>query len=120
MAAENALKGYQTKLNNLNKDLDKLKKESSVTNSKIVKKRRDIADVVSRINTLHNGRVVISEHAIIRYLERVQGINIEAIKDMMLDDKTRGSINVLTSGSFPIQGGSLIVVNNVVTTVKTN
>lgn len=120
MAEQNALKGYHTKLTRLNRELDELKRESSTTNGKIVKKKRDIKDTEARINRMCNGKIIISEHAIIRYLERIENIDIEAIKDMIVDEKTRGAINVLTSGTFPIKGGKIEVINNVVTTVKNN
>lgn len=117
MAEENTLKTYYTNLSNLNKDLDQLKRESSTVNSKIVKKKREIASIENKINKMHTGKVIISEHAIIRYLERIEGINMEAVKDKMVNSRTRDAINVLTSGTFPIQGGRLEVKNNIVITV---
>lgn len=58
---------------------------------------------------LHNlnkkkGDVIISDHAVLRYLERVKGIDIEAVKKEMLTDGLLHLINVLGgTGQYPNQ-----------------
>jgi hypothetical protein len=48
---------------------------------------------------------VVSDHAIVRYLERVQGIDIQAIRDTLLTDKVRAYIAIAPSGTYPAGEG---------------
>ena len=68
-------------------------------------------------NIENNNDVVISEHAILRYLERVKGFNLEDIKNEMLDARTRESLKVLPVNKIKCDGYNLIIKNKVITTV---
>jgi predicted nuclease with TOPRIM domain len=45
--------------------------------------------------------VLVSEHAIVRYFERVLGFDIDEIKHQIVNEKTAEQIRVLKSGLFP-------------------
>lgn len=60
---------------------------------------------------------VVSEHALLRYLERVKGIDLDAVRDEILDGR-RSSIRQLGSCKFKTGDGLTIVVKDrVVVTV---
>ena len=68
-----------------------------------------------------NGKIIVSEHAILRYLERVRGINMDEVKRSILPDGVKHMIKTLGDGVFPSGAGahSVRVKGNVVVTVLT-
>ena len=64
-------------------------------NLELKEKRIELNEIMTAIKNIENNNdVVISEHAILRYLERVKGFNLEDIKNEMLDARTRESLKV--------------------------
>jgi hypothetical protein len=64
--------------------------------------------------------VIVSDHAIVRYLERIEGIDIEKLKKMIVGDgRIAQAVKTLSSGIFPSEDGvfMLIVKDKVVVTV---
>lgn len=72
------------------------------------KKLKDINEQLAKINIIPN----VTEHAILRYLERYHDINIDSIKNKILSENLITQINALNSGKFPIQNGLTAVVKN--------
>lgn len=48
---------------------------------------------------------IVSEHALLRYLERVHNIDLEALKAMILTPQLSNAIKTLGSGKYPLSGG---------------
>jgi len=112
---------YQTKLGVLEREFEELKNKASILNRDIVNKKREIENVKSAIDGLEGKKIYISEHAVLRYLERVEGIDINKVKDKILSDtKIVDAIRTLGSGSYPIKGGILKVIDNIVVTILKN
>lgn len=72
--------------------------------------RNNIKDLTTQINDLENSEITITEHAILRYLERTTTIDIEDVKKKILNDETALLIGRLGSGRYPISGGLKAVV----------
>jgi len=66
-----------------------------------------------------NKRLGISEHALLRYFERVKGFDLKEIKCEILSDPVVALVDKLgPSGSFPNSNGYRVVIkNNVVVTI---
>ncbi len=68
-------------------------------------------------------KVLISEHALLRYLERIRGVDLEAIKAEMLTKDAKGFLEQFSTCSLPVENGTgrfrLKVVDHVVVTVMT-
>ena len=101
---ESEVRDKHKDLNQKNKELNDKKKQLNL----ILKNIKDIEN---------NNDVVISEHAILRYLERVKGFNLEDIKNEMLDVTTKDTLKVLPVNKIKCDGYNLIIKNNVITTV---
>ena len=87
-------------------------------NLELKEKRIELNEIMTAIKNIENNNdVVISEHAILRYLERVKGFNLEDIKNEMLDAGTRESLKVLPVNKIKCDGYNLIIKNKVITTV---
>ena len=77
-----------------------------------------ITDIVKQIERLKAKEVVITEHAILRYVERAMGLDVEQIKDKILTEATRKAIEAMGNGKYPIDEGlKAIVKDNTIITV---
>jgi len=62
----------------------------------------------------------ISDHAIVRYLERVKGLDIDEIRKEILPDYVRAKTKAMGNGYYPVNGTHKIrVKNDMVITVFT-
>lgn len=102
----------------------KLEEELKVVNAeadRILKHQKDLRSdlntIIRKINNLLSSDVVLTEHALLRYLERIQGVDLAEIKNNILDDTTKDQIKVLGSGRFPKDGYTLIVKNNTIISI---
>jgi len=114
--SKNKLKYLETKLNKLNSEYAMIKKEYQQKQKELEKIKIDIKNTEKQINKLkNNSELIISEHAILRYIERVLGIDIEEIKNKIVPNKD--AIAELGNGVFTIDDFKIKVKDNVVVTV---
>lgn len=111
-------------LKQLQSQKTKLEEELKVINAEVNRVRRQQKGLLSNLNTINqkiknmmSTEVILTEHAILRYLERVKGVNMEDVKDTILDDDTKSKIEVLGSGKFPKEGYTLVVKNNTIISI---
>lgn len=113
------LKGLQTRLTTLDEEIKLAKQVSKEATEKVKQLESKRHSVFNQIQSLKNSseEIVVSEHAILRYLEHVKGVNIEAIKKEMLPDKSVETINKLSSCKIHAEDHKLVVKNRTVVTV---
>lgn len=72
-----------------------------------------------KIEKIKNRRKInVSDHAVIRYLERVLGMDIEELKQDIITDDIARKIKAMGNGNYGIEGGfRMIVKDNVVLTI---
>jgi len=64
--------------------------------------------------------LIVSEHAILRYMERIEGVNIERVRKILLDPQIVNCHKKLgNNGEYPSTDSrfSVKIKNNVITTV---
>lgn len=115
------LKKLQSMLSSLEASVEALKTQEAQIKRELSSKRMDMNHLKQRIENLakkHDG-VTVSEHAIIRYIERVMGINIEQIAEKILPEKELNYIQQLGNGHYPVNHGEfkIVVKDGVVITV---
>lgn len=77
-----------------------------------------IRDIDEEIDSLTIKEPVITEHALLRYIAAVADLDLEEVKETLLNDKVKDQIHALKSGKFPIGDGMRAVVkNNTIVTV---
>lgn len=117
------LKSLQTQLQKLEGEYGSLQLQQNQLNNSIQFKKKQIKETENKIKELKNQtkkELIVSEHALIRYFERVEGININEIIQKISTDKLKTMVNTLGNGTFPIDGNfSVKVHNNVIITVIT-
>jgi chromosome segregation ATPase len=114
---QNNLKSLQTRKNSLQSDIDDLEKERNEINRRIKDKRNSLLQINNNIKQLQ-ANVIVTEHAKLRYLERVKGINMVELEKEILGENLREQIKILGSGRFNMNGYRLIVKNNSIITVE--
>ncbi len=62
-------------------------------------------------------KILISNHAVIRYFERVLGYDIEEIRNKILPDNMKAAVETLGDCSFTVDGVKRIVKGKKVMTV---
>ena len=61
---------------------------------------------------------IVSEHALLRYLERKMGVDFDALRQEILAGGTSKAISFVNSGRVQKNGMTLIIKNNVVLTIE--
>ena len=82
-------------------------------------KRKKLEGVKAKIANAQES-VIISEHAIIRYIERVLGIDIKEIEKNIVDEETEKIIMELRPSKICRGEFSILIKDNTVTTIITD
>lgn len=90
-------------------------REAQARNDKIQAELREIKQQIRALEAA--GSPIVSEHALLRYVERVMGIDLDEIRGLILTERNVKAIKF--AGNCTIKSGPLefVVKNNVVTTV---
>src|SRR4051812_26265892 len=117
-----------SKLKELNSRLDKKKAEKAVLQIQLrdLKNKdrnldREIDGIVREIGKYKQKEgLTVSEHCIIRYLQRVELIPVEDVPGKIITEELKRIHSILGNGEFPLgdTGYSVIIKNNVIITIK--
>lgn len=114
-------KELQGSLDSPHKDMDKLLFQKAGVDKKIYFVSRKIEEFESKLKSLAATAMepIISDHAILRYLERVKKVDIEGVKKEILNDDLKKLIQTLDSGKFPSHGFTAVVRDKTIITIVT-
>jgi len=105
-------KHLQVRKTQLESEIAELKKSVDAQKKDLDNKVRSLQEVEKEARLVLNVKPVISEHAILRYVERVLGVDIKAIEDEILSPKIINAIETLHSGKIPFKNGMTLVVKD--------
>lgn len=112
------IKKLQSQLNTMIADAEVLKIEVANKQREYDLKNRAIKKMKAEIQKANTQTPKVSEHAIVRYFERVRGFNIEEIEKEILSEKVLSFIEQLGgNGEYPNEGFSVLMKNFTVTTI---
>ncbi len=116
------LKQYNTQLSKIEADISVLKSELKIKNEELDSKKRSLKNLHLKIQELKTSKkLIISEHALLRYFERVLGFNLEDIQGKILTDSVSSLIEKLgtNSGQYPVKEGgfSIVIKDRTVVTI---
>ena len=109
------------------KEKEKLKEDWKKEDDKVNQKIKGIEISLSCVNkeledfdkkTVERGTLSVSEHALLRYLERVYKIDIEAVKKEILTDEVVSNFKGIGPGKFPHKSGKVMIRGNTVVTFE--
>ena len=112
-------KQLQSQLNKMVGDADALKIEVAIKQKEHQQKLKAIENLkieMAKLNTKETFKV--SEHAVLRYFERVKGFNIGDIEKEILPENIKILTNTIGgNGKFAVNGFSIVMKNFTITTV---
>lgn len=124
LAKTHELKSLRTQLTKAQGDHQAATEEVRSAQRRAATIKKEIDTISARIEELQkasvdSGSPIVSEHAILRYLQRVKGIDIEAVCREILDPSTVANMRFAAGAKTKIrrEGFDLIVANNQVVTV---
>lgn len=118
MSDSQELKHYKTQARKLDERLEQMEEQYKRLGKMIetaVRERQEIEDNISRLK--RRNKLIVSEHAILRYLERVEGMDIDAIKDKIVTEEIVNSYEVAGDGKYNLNGFTLVINEKIITTI---
>lgn len=115
MSIENShrLKQLQSRRSKLLVELEQTGQELKRHQARKDELAQTLASVEGQIKNLTESGPVVSEHAILRYLQRVKGVDIDSVRREIMSERTAEVINTLDSCQrLPIGDGVALVVEN--------
>ena len=113
------IKGLKSQLNIMKGDAEAIKISLANIQREYHTKLNSIKYLKEQIEKFENNdKIIVSEHAIIRYFERVKGFDISEIEKDILSDEVLNLIEQLGgSGTYPVKDFKIMMKNFTVTTV---
>ncbi|MEL4307389.1 hypothetical protein [Joostella sp. CR20] len=113
------IKGLKSQLKTLEADAEILKLELSNKQKEYVSKLEAVKNLKEKISNLDSSNTLkVSEHAIIRYFERVKGYDISEIENEILSNEVVSLVQKLGgTGGYPSGGFKVLMKNYTVTTI---
>ena len=97
------LKKLNTLQVKLQSEIEAIKIEREILNNKLQSAERNLGKIREEIKKLKEGnKIIVSEHAMLRYIERVLGINLKEIEKRILTDEVKEQYKIVGNGRFPI------------------
>lgn len=106
------LKRLQTRRRELSAEIGLIHDEIATAQRDMAEKRKRLATIDQQIEAATVKEPIVTDHAMLRYCERVMGVNLNDIKKRVLCDEMAGLIDKLPSGKFPHPDGFRVVVKN--------
>ena len=107
----------QEEAENLQKEINKLTYDLNITKQQRTEKQDKLNEINRTIEAL-NSDVTVTDHAVVRYFERVKGFDIEEIRNKILPSEVKPKIQILANCKYPLENFEIVVKNNKVVTVQ--
>lgn len=113
------LKKLNTLQVKLQSEIEAIKIEREILNNKLQSAERSLGKIREEIKKLKEGnKIIVSEHAMLRYIERVLGIDLKEIERRILTDEVKEQYKIVGNGRFPINDEfRALIRDNVVVTI---
>ncbi len=112
-------KHLQVEIDRTQDEYNRAKEKALVANQDCEQLRKRLEVLRKQLKTATDQEPVVSEHAILRYLERVLNIDIDAVRSAIMPAKTKHLVGQFRSGEFPTDedGVRAVAKNGVVVTI---
>lgn len=114
------IKRFETERSEIIYELQQQKKDLDELKADMQKNQGDLTKINSRIEALKlaSSDPVVTEHAMLRYLERVKGVDLAEIEAEILNKDTLKLIEKFGhTGVYSVNGCKIKLVNNAVVTI---
>ena len=117
---EQEIKGLESQLKIIIGKKEAKKVEVSQTQkalSDLLKSEKQIQDRISQIK--EDKGITVSEHAILRYLERVKGFNLKEIEEEIITEELKSNVAILGgNGKYPLNNCKAVMKNFTIVTIE--
>lgn len=110
-------KSVETRLKELDKRLNEIK-VILLEHESLLEEERLLTDQIQLLKKRR--QLSMSDHAIVRYMERVLGIDIEQITNQVITGDLKTKVNAMGNGTYGIVEGFKVIIkdNYILTVVK--
>lgn len=115
--AKDELRRLKARLRPLLNNAENLKGRIAEDQRKLNSVNAEINEIKAAIAKIEPTEIKVSAHAIVRFMERVKGIDLQQIKDEILTERTLGIIRTMGDGKYPIGDYHIQVKNNTIITI---
>ena len=113
------LKKLQSLLIKQKSEIDLIKRERQLINERLSVAERNLRNTEEELKKLKTGnKIIVSEHAVLRYLERTMELDLKAVENEILSEEVVSQYKTLGNGKYPVSNGCKAVIkDNVVLTI---
>jgi len=113
------LKSLKTHKGELSSELRELKEKQRAIAREINSKQLEMDETLKRLAKLTDGEIIVTEHAIYRYLERVLEMPMDEVRNAVLPEETRNLVLEMGNGEYPVgKSHRIVVFKHEVVTIK--
>lgn len=112
MSAATEIKALRTFRRERLEAIDRQKNIITEATKTMERLQRELADIEGKIDNLVNKEPIVTEHAMLRYLERVEGMDMEALRLKIMTPELERHILAFPNCTVPIGNGFQAVVRN--------
>ena len=113
------LKKLQSLLIKQKSEIDLIRRERQLINERLSVAERSLKNTEEELKKLKTGnKIIVSEHAVLRYLERTMELDLKAVETEILSEEVVSQYRTLGNGKYPVSNGCKAVIkDNVVLTI---
>lgn len=113
------LKKLQSLLIKQKSEIDLIRRERQLINERLSVAERNLKNTEEELKKLKTGnKIIVSEHAVLRYLERTMELDLKAVENEILSEEVVSQYKTLGNGKYPVSNGCKAVIkDNVVLTI---
>lgn len=113
------LKKLQSLLIKQKSEIDLIKRERQLINERLSVAERNLKNTEEELKKLKTGnKIIVSEHAVLRYLERTMELDLKAVENEILSKEVVSQYRTLGNGKYPVSNGCKAVIkDNIVLTI---
>lgn len=113
------LKKLQSLLVKQKSEIDLIRRERQLIDERLSTAERNLKKTEDELKKLKTGnKIIVSEHAVLRYLERTMELDLKAVENEILSEEVVSQYRTLGNGKYPVSNGCKAVIkDNVVITV---
>lgn len=122
VAVSTELKALQTRQSQADAEVSQIEQESRSIQNRLNQARQRskvIADQIGKLKAQSAG-IIVTEHAMLRYIERVIGINMDELRGKVLPESAETVAKAMGGNvRLPVDGHTVVIKNGTVVTVLT-
>jgi len=119
LSDDSEIRKCQNNIEKLEEDLKNLVLKQSKINLDVQNKKDQIHTTKTKLHQLRNPATPkVSEHALVRFFERIKGYDLKEIKNELLNDQTLSMLKTLGStGTYPYKEFKMVFRDNNLVTI---